>query len=131
MSHFEEELEIEVSASQTLTKTATVWTPNYHEVTDRDYDPTIGRYVYTAYHEPNDDIDVLFRQQYRLPTDIIRDCQKICKQLMKDGQPVYAGISILELSLDCDGWEEEQPRQNADRTETENVNKNNDLIEFL
>ena len=35
MSHFEEELEIEVTVSQTLTKTETVWTPNYHVETDR------------------------------------------------------------------------------------------------
>ena len=119
MSHFEEELEIEVTVSQTLTKTETVWTPNYHVETDRDYDATTGSYEYTASREPNDDIDELFRQQYRMPLEIIRCCKKICEQLEKDGHCVYAGIRIPDLSLDCDGWDEEEN------------NKNDDLIEFL
>ena len=119
MSHFEEELEIEVTASQTLTKTETVWTPNYHVETDRDYDATTGSYEYTASREPDDDIDELFRQQYRTPLEIIRCCKKICEQLEKDGHCVYAGIRIPDLSLDCDGWDEEEN------------NNNDDLIEFL
>ena len=126
MSHFDEELEIEVTVSQTLTKTDSVWTANWHEVTERDYDATAGGYVYTAWREHDDDIDVLFRQQHRLPLDIIRDCEKICEQLKRDGHSVYAGIRIADLSIDCDDWEEAK-----DCAENANVNKNDDLIEFL
>ena len=124
MSHFDEELEIEVTVSQTLTKTDSVWTANTHEVIDRDYDATAGGYVYTAFREPDDDPDVLFRQQHRLPLDIIRDCEKICEQLKRDGHRVYAGIRIADLSIDCDDWEEVK-ECNA------NINKNDDLIDFL
>ena len=102
----EEELEVEVTVSQTLVKTATVFASNTHTCVDRDYDATAGGYVYTESRECDDDPNELFREQYRTPLEIIQSCEKICEQLKRDGHRVYAGIRIYDLSLDCDDWEE-------------------------
>ena len=37
---------------------------------------------------------------------IIECCQEICKQLLKDGQRVYADIRITDLQYDCSDWEQ-------------------------
>ena len=101
-----EELEIEVTVSQTLVKTTSVFAANTHVCVDRDYDATAGGYVYTACRECDDDVVKLFHQQYRTPLEIIQSCEKICEQLKRDGHRVYAGIRIADLSIDCDDWNE-------------------------
>ena len=38
----------------------------------------------------------------------LKTCEKICKELAKNGIRFYAGIFIPTLIDDCEGWEEEE-----------------------
>ena len=100
------ENEFEVTVRQTLTKTTSVFTEAVHECVERDYDAMAGGYAYTSFAEPDCNLDELFAEQQRSALEIIRDCEKIAHQLIKDGKLSYAGVSLNRLLDSCAGWEE-------------------------
>ena len=52
------ENEFEVTVSQTLVKTTSVFTDNVHQCVERDYDATAGGYAYTSSVEPDSTITI-------------------------------------------------------------------------
>ena len=100
------ENEFEVTVRQTLAKTTSVYTDAVHQCVERDYDATTGGYAYTSFAEPDCDLGELFAEQQRSALEIIRDCEKIANQLIKDGKYFYAGVSLNRLLDSCAGWEE-------------------------
>ncbi len=100
------ENEFEVTVRQTLAKTTSVFTDAVHQCVERDYDATAGGYTYTSFAEPDCDLGELFAEQQRSALEIIRDCEKIANQLIKDGKHFYAGVSLNRLLDSCAGWEE-------------------------
>jgi hypothetical protein len=61
-----------------------------------------------TYLDYGNDLKEYFQNQYRTPKQIIECCQKIVKQLRKQGNRFFAGINLWELDEDCDYWEEEE-----------------------
>ena len=100
------ENEFEVTVRQTLAKTTSVFTEAVHQCVERDYDAMAGSYAYTSFAEPDCDLSELFAEQQRSALEIIRDCEKIAHQLIKDGKLSYAGVSLNRLLDSCAGWEE-------------------------
>ena len=102
------ENEFEVTVRQTLTKTTSVFTEAVHECVERDYDATAGGYAYTPFAEPDCDLKELFAEQQRSALEIIRCCERICKQLLNEGRRSCAKVDLAELLDACAGWEEEE-----------------------
>ena len=102
------ENEFEVTVRQTLAKTTSVFTEAVHECVERDYDATAGGYAYTSFAEPDCNLDELFAEQQRSALEIIRDCERICKQLVDEGRRSCAKVDLSELYHDCEGWENEK-----------------------
>ena len=100
------ENEFEVTVRQTLVKTKSVFTESVHQCVERDYAETAGGYAYTSFAEPDCDLGELFAEQQRSALEIIRECEKIVNQLIKDGKLSYAGVSLNRLLDSCVGWEE-------------------------
>ena len=95
-----------MTVRQTLVKTTSVFTDAVHQCVERDYDATVGGYAYTSFAEPDCDLGELFAEQQRAALEIIRECEKIVNQLIKDGKHFYAGVSLNRLLDSCVGWEE-------------------------
>ena len=102
------ENEFEVTVSQTLVKTTSVFTDNVHQCVERDYDATAGGYAYTSSVEPDCDLSELFSEQQRSALEIIQCCEQICKQLLSEGRRRCAKVDLSELYHDCEGWENEK-----------------------
>ena len=102
------ENEFEVTVRQTLAKTTSVFTGAVHECVERDYDAMVGGYAYTSFAEPDCNLDELFAEQQRSALEIIRDCERICKQLVDEGRRSCAKVDLSELYHDCEGWENEK-----------------------
>ena len=102
------ENEFEVTVRQTLAKTTSVFTEAVHECVERDYDATAGGYAYTSFAEPDCDLGELFAEQQRSALEIIRDCERICKQLVDEGRRRCAKVDLSELYHDCEGWDNEK-----------------------
>ena len=100
-------LEVDVTAKSTLIKETVVETSECHTVVEREIEAD-GSYSTIAYEEPEIDLIDAFESEQRRPIEIIRDCQKICKELAKNGMRFYAGIYLPTLVDDCEGWEEEE-----------------------
>ena len=92
------ENEFEVTVSQTLVKTTSVFTDNVHQCVERDYDATAGGYAY---------LSELFSEQQRSALEIIQCCEQICKQLLSEGRRRCAKVDLADLRHDCEYWEEE------------------------
>ena len=102
------ENEFEVTVRQTLVKTTSVFTETVHQCVERDYDATAGGYAYTPFAEPDCDLKELFAEQQRSALEIIRCCERICKQLLNEGRRSCAKVDLAELLDACAGWEEEE-----------------------
>ena len=93
------DIDIKVKAEATLKKEEYVW---------RDLEDRKERYA-TA--------EELFRKDYRSPAEIIEMCERVCRQLVKEGRyfvryVVAPGLprrvcDIRGLASDCEGWTEE------------------------
>ena len=93
------DIDIKVMAEATLKKEEYAW---------RDLEDRKERYA-TA--------EELFRKDYRSPAEIIEMCERVCRQLVKEGRyfvryVVAPGLprrvcDIRSLANDCKGWTEE------------------------
>lgn len=99
-------LEVDVTAKSVLIKETVVETSEHHTVVEREIEPD-GSYSTIAYEEPEIDLRDAFESEQRRPIEIIRDCQKICQELVKVGNIWFAKKYIPKLIDDCEGWEEE------------------------
>lgn len=65
----------------------------------------LERQCYLYVHNDEEDPFDVYDKTELWPLDIIRECQKLCKALLKDGKPVYHGICVADLAASCEGWD--------------------------
>jgi len=92
------EVDIKVKAEATLKKEAYAWC----DVEDEE--------------ERNATAEELFRKDYRSPAEIIEMCERICRQLVKEGRYFVRYVvapgrprrvcDLRSLANDCKGWTE-------------------------
>ena len=100
-------LETEVTAKTTLIKQKVVETSEGHYVRESEIEPD-GTRSTVGFYETDEDLKETFLNAHRPAIQIIRDCDKICKELVKNGMRFYAGIYLSTLVDDCQDWEEEE-----------------------
>ena len=93
------EIDIKVKAEATLKKEAYAWCDLEDE------------------EERNATAEELFRKDYRSPAEIIEMCERVCRQLVKEGRYFVRYVvapgrprrvcDIRGLANDCKGWTEE------------------------
>lgn len=84
----------------------------YNEPIARDVDITVSATMvketslmlkpFVDHHDV--DIGNEFIEQCRTPEQIIEDCMRICRELIMSGCRIYAGIRLMDLKQDCEGW---------------------------
>ena len=99
--------EIDVTVKTRLIKETVVETSEGHWVHETEIEPD-GTRSTVSFYETDEDLKETFLNAHRSAIQIIRDCEKICKELPKNGMRFYAGIYLPSLADDCEGWEEEE-----------------------
>ena len=99
--------EIDVTVKTSLIKETVVETSEGHMVCETEIEPD-GTRSHVSFFEPDVDLKETFLNAHRSAIQIIRDCEKICKELVKNGMRFYAGIYLSSLADDCEDWEEEE-----------------------
>ena len=97
--------ETEVTVRTSLIKETVVETSEGHWVHETEIEPD-GTRSHVSFFEPDVDLKETFLYVHRSAIQIIRDCEKICKELVKNGIRFYAGIYLPTLIDDCEDWEE-------------------------
>ena len=100
-------METEVTVRTTLVKETVVETSEGHMVCETEIEPD-GTRSHVSFFEPDVDLTEAFLNEHRSAIQIIRDCEKICKELAKNGIRFYAGIFLPTLIDDSQDWEEEE-----------------------
>ena len=100
-------METEVTVKTTLVKEMVIETSEGHMVCESEIEPDGSRST-VSFYEIDEDLKETFLDSHRSAIQIIRDCQKICQTLLKDGKRFLAGIYIPTLINDCEDWEEEE-----------------------
>ena len=99
-------LEVDVTAKSVLIKETVVETSEGHYVRETEIEPD-GTRSTVGFYETDEDLTEAFLNAHRSAIQIIRDCQKICQELVRVGNRFFAGIYLPTLVDDCDDWEEE------------------------
>ena len=99
--------EIDVTVKTSLIKETVIETSEGHWVQETEIEPD-GTRSHVSFFEPDVDLKETFLNAHRSAIQIIRDCEKICKALLADGNRFFASIYIPTLIDDCEGWEEEE-----------------------
>lgn len=99
-------METEVTVRTTLIKETVVETSEGHMVCESEIEPDGSRSI-VSFYETDEDLKETFLNAHRSAIQIIRDCEKICKALLADGNRFLARIYIPTLIDDCQEWEEE------------------------
>ena len=97
--------EIDVTVKTSLIKETVIETSEGHMVCESEIEPD-GTRSHVSFFEPDVDLKETFLYVHRSAIQIIRDCEKICKELVKNGIRFYAGIYLPTLIDDCEDWEE-------------------------
>jgi hypothetical protein len=104
-------METEVTVKTTLIKETVVESSEGHWVQESEIEPD-GSRSSVGFYETDEDLKETFLDSHRSAIQIIRDCEKIAKALLADGNRFYATIYIPTLIDDCEDWEEEDFRVN-------------------
>ena len=104
-------METEVTIRTTLIKETVVESSEGHWVQESEIEPD-GSRSSVGFYETDEDLKETFLGAHRSAIQIIRDCEKIAKALLADGNRFYATIYIPTLIDDCEDWEEEDFRVN-------------------
>ena len=99
--------EIDVTVKTSLIKETVVETSEGHMVCESEIEPD-GTRSHVSFFEPDVDLKESFLNAHRSAIQIIRDCEKIAKTLLADGNRFFASIYIPTLIDDCQDWEEEK-----------------------
>ena len=99
-------LEVDVTAKSVLIKETVIETSEGHYVRETEIEPD-GTRSTVGFYETDEDLTEAFLNAHRSAIQIIRDCQKICQELVRVGNRFFAGIYLPTLVDDCDDWEEE------------------------
>ena len=98
--------EIDVTVKTSLIKETVIETSEGHMVCETEIEPD-GSKSTVSFYETDEDLKETFLNANRSAIQIIRDCEKICQELVKNGMRFYAGIYLPTLIDDCEDWEEE------------------------
>ena len=96
-------METEVTIRTTLIKETVVESSEGHWVQESEIEPDGSRST-VGFYETDEDLKETFLGAHRSA----RDCEKIAKALLADGNRFYATIYIPTLIDDCEDWEEEE-----------------------
>ena len=99
--------EVEVTVKTSLIKETVVETAEGHMVCETEIEPD-GTRSHVSFFEPDVDLKEAFLDAHRPAIQIIRDCEKICTQLIKVGNRYFADIYLPTLADDCQDWEEDE-----------------------
>ena len=99
--------ETEVTVRTSLIKETVVETSEGHWVHETEIEPD-GTRSTVSFFEPDVDLKEAFLDAHRPAIQIIRDCEKICTQLIKVGNRYFADIYLPALADDCQDWEEDE-----------------------
>ena len=100
-------METEVTVKTSLIKETVIETSEGHYVQETEIEPD-GTRSTVGFYETDEDLKETFLNAHRSAIQIIRDCEKICKELAKNGIRFYAGIFLPTLIDDSQDWEEEE-----------------------
>jgi hypothetical protein len=107
------EKEFEVTCSQTLSKTTSIWTNDYIPgASGVDYEPDDeGGYCAIGWQDPDDTSETDWRQAYNdvamTPLDIINACETLAKHLLEQGTTSIGHLRMKELIKECEGWNDD------------------------
>lgn len=104
-------LETEVTVKTTLVKETMIETSEGHMVCESEIEPDGSRST-VSFYETDEDLKETFLGAHRSAIQIIRDCQKICQELVRVGNRLFASIYLPTLINDCEDWEEEDFKVN-------------------
>ena len=99
--------EVDVTVKTSLIKETVVETSEGHYVCETEIEPD-GTRSTVGFYETDEDLKEIFLDAHRSAIQIIRDCEKICRELAKNGIRFYAGIFLPTLIDDSQNWEEEE-----------------------
>ena len=99
--------EVDVTVKTSLIKETVVETSEGHYVCETEIEPD-GSRATVGFYETDEDLKATFLNAHRSAIQIIRDCEKICRELAKNGIRFYAGIFLPTLIDDSQNWEEEE-----------------------
>ena len=99
--------EIDVTVKTSLIKENVIETSEGHWVQETEIEPD-GTRSAVSFYETDEDLKETFLKAHRSAIQIIRDCEKIAKTLLADGNRFFANIYIPTLIDDCQDWEEEE-----------------------
>ncbi len=100
-------METEVTIRTTLIKETVVESSEGHWVQESEIEPDGSRST-VGFYETDEDLKETFLGVHRSAIQIIRDCQKICQELVRVGNRLFASIYLPTLVDDCQDWEEEE-----------------------
>ena len=104
-------METEVTVKTTLVKETMIETSEGHMVCESEIEPDGSRST-VSFYETDEDLKETFLDSHRSAIQIIRDCQKICQELVRVGNRLFASIYLPTLINDCEDWEEEDFKVN-------------------
>lgn len=105
--------EVDVTVKTILVKETVVETSEGHWVRETEIEPDGSRST-VSFFETDENLKETFLNAHRSAIQIIRDCEKICKELSKNGMRFYAGIYLPTLIDDSQDWEEEEILVNSE-----------------
>ena len=105
--------EVDVTVKTSLIKETVIETSEGHYVRETEIEPDGSRST-VGFYETDEDLKETFLNAHRSAIQIIRDCEKIAKALISDGNRFYAKIYLPTLVDDCDDWEEEEITVNSE-----------------
>ena len=99
--------EIDVTVKTSLIKENVIETSEGHWVQETEIEPD-GSRSSIGFYETDEDLKETFLNAHRSAIQIIRDCQKVCHELVRVGNRFFASIYLPTLVDDCQDWEEEE-----------------------
>ena len=99
--------EVDVTVKTCLIKETVIETSEGHYVCETEIEPD-GSRSSIGFYETDEDLKETFLNAHRSAIQIIRDCQKICQELVRVGNRFFASIYLPTLVDDCQDWEEEE-----------------------
>ena len=127
--------ELKMRAVATLVKEDYVWCDEYHKCVEYEVEPDGTRMPVITWERDETDENI-FRQTYRTPDEIIELCERICRQLLKEGRDYVdyeltpgriRRVGMSDLASDCAGWMLEE----FNAREIPEEEKDNGLIMFV
>ena len=105
--------EVDVTVKTSLIKETVVETSEGHWVHETEIEPD-GTRSAVSFYETDEDLKETFLKAHRSAIQIIRDCKKICTELVRVGNRFYNKIYLPDLINDCEDWEEEEITVNSE-----------------